>query len=414
MKKFLAGNRITLLKNGAEYFPALEAAIDGAKQSIYLETYIYRNDETGRRVAQALVGAAQRGVEVHVLIDGFGSRPLPAHLLRAMDVAGVQVRIYRREVSRWRLRRHRLRRMHRKLVLIDQQVAFVGGINIRDDVDRPGEPPQYDYAVSVEGPLIRDVHVAVHRLWNIVSWAALDQPPHLTRPAEPMPAAAGSMRAQFLLRDNLRNRRKIERAYLRAIGKAHKEILLANAYFLPGTRFRRALIAAVARGVRVIVLVQGRTDHPMANYAKQALCGHLLESGVEIYEYNKSLLHAKVAVIDGVWATVGSSNIDPFSLLLSREANVVAYERQFAEELRASILEEIRSGAVRVYEETWRKTPMYRRFLIWVSYGIVRLMMGMVGYSHSDPMSSRKKDGLLAGSNENHKDVHQANDRARP
>lgn len=391
MKKFLAGNRITLLKNGAEYFPALEAAFDRAREHIHLESYIYRDDAAGRRIADALMRAAQRGVNTHLLIDGFGSRPLPEPLLQAMRDAGVQVLIYRPEVSRWRMRRYRLRRLHRKLAVADASIGFVGGINIINDAEAPGAPPQYDYAVAVEGPLVGEIFAAVRRVWNIVSWSQLRQTRSRDHERPLRPPAAGSVRARFLLRDNLRHRRAIEQAYLRAIGKSHHEIVIANAYFLPGTRFRHALIAAAERGVRVVVLVQGQTDHPMANYAAQALYGRLLEAGVEIYQYRRSVLHAKAAVVDGMWATVGSSNIDPFSLLLSREANVAIYDHAFARELRASIQQEIDAGAVRVAPDNWKTVPLYRRFLIWVSYGIVRVMMGMVGYAHDDPKPQRRK-----------------------
>jgi cardiolipin synthase len=385
MKAYLSGNRITLLKNGAEYFPALEAAFDRAREHIHLETYIYRDDEAGRRIGEALARAARRGVNVHLLIDGFGSRPLPEALLQMMREAGVQVLVYRPEISRWRLRRYRLRRLHRKLVLVDAAVGFVGGINIINDAESPDLPPQYDYAVAVEGPLVGEIFAAVRRLWNLVLWAQLRQ----TRSRDhqrPLGAApAGKVHAQFILRDNLRYRRAIERAYLRAIGKARQEIMIANAYFLPGTRFRHALLAAAERGVRVVVLVQGQTDHPMANYAKQAFYGRLLRAGVEIHEYQKSVLHAKTAVVDGIWATVGSSNIDPFSLVLSREANVAVYDRGFAGELRASMQQEMDSGAVRVMPESLESLPLYKRFLIWLSYGIVRVMMGMVNYAHDEP-----------------------------
>ena len=391
MKKFLAGNRITLLKNGAEYFPALEAAFDRACEHIHLETYIYRDDLSGRRIAQALMRAARRGVHTHLLIDGFGSRPLPESLLQELLESGVQVLIYRPEVSPWRIRRYRLRRLHRKLAVVDASIAFVGGINVLDDADRPDVPPRYDYAVAIEGPLVGNVYFAVRRMWNLVSWSLLRHSHNRDHHRMLTPPAAGTMRAQFLLRDNLRHRREIERAYLRAIGKARHEILLANAYFLPGTRFRHALIAAAERGVRVRLLVQGQTDHPMANYAKQALYGRLLQSGVEIYEYQKSMLHAKTAVIDGVWATVGSSNIDPFSLVLSREANVMVYDRAFAQTLRSSMLEEMDGGAVRIEVDAWRKVPLYRRLLIWISYGIVRLMMGFVNYAHDDPVTGGKR-----------------------
>jgi cardiolipin synthase len=390
MKGYLGGNRITLLKNGTEYFPALEAAFDQAREHIHLESYIYQDDESGRRIAQALARAARRGVNTHLMIDGFGSRPLPEELLQTMRDAGVQVLVYRPEISRWRLRRYRLRRLHRKLALVDSTIGFVGGINIIDDAESPDLPPQYDYAVAVEGPLVGEIFAAMRRVWNLVSWAQLRNARSRDHQRIPATAPAGKVHAQLLLRDNLRNRRAIERAYLRAIGRARHEILIANAYFLPGTRFRHALVAAAARGVRVVVLVQGRTDHPMANYAKQAFYGRLLRAGVEIHEYQKSVLHAKSAVIDGIWATVGSSNIDPFSLVLSREANVAVYDRGFAGELRSSMLQELGSGAVRVMPETHESLPLYRRFLIWLSYGIVRVMMGMVNYAHDDPEPKRQ------------------------
>lgn len=386
MKGYLSGNRITLLKNGAEYFPALEAAFDRARERIHLETYIYRDDATGRRIAQALIRAAQRGVDTHLLIDGFGSQPMPETLLQSMREAGVRVLVYRPEISRWRLRRQRLRRLHRKLALVDAGIGFVGGINIVDDAESPDSPPQYDYAVAIEGPLVGAMHASMRRLWNLVSWSQLSSARSRDHRRHLDVAPAGRVRARFLLRDNLRHRRDIERAYLRAIGRARHEIIIANAYFLPGTRFRHALIAAAERGVRVVTLVQGRTDHPMANYAKQAFYGRLLRAGVEIHEYQTSVLHAKTAVIDGIWATVGSSNIDPFSLVLSREANVAVYDRGFASGLRASLQQEIDSGAVRVMPESLRNMPLYRRFLIWLSYGVVRVMMSMVNYASDEPV----------------------------
>ncbi len=390
MKGYLSGNRITLLKNGVEYFPALEAAFDQARERIHLETYIYRDDAAGCRIAQALVRAAQRGVDTHLLIDGFGSQPMPETLLQAMRKAGVRVLVYRPEISRWRLRRHRLRRLHRKLALVDASVGFIGGINIINDAESPSASPQYDYAVSVEGPLVGEVFSTMRRLWNMVSWAQLRKARSRDHRRRLVAAPADKVRGQLLLRDNLRHRRDIERAYLRAIGRARREIIIANAYFLPGTRFRHALIAAARRGVRVVALVQGRTDHPMANYAKQAFYERLLRAGVEIHEYQKSVLHAKAAVIDGIWATVGSSNIDPFSLVLAREANVAVYDRTFAGELRTSMLQEMESGAVRIMPESLKSLPLHRRFLIWLSYGIVRVMMGMVNYAHDDPKPGRK------------------------
>jgi phosphatidylserine/phosphatidylglycerophosphate/cardiolipin synthase-like enzyme len=157
--RIIQHNQITLLQNGEAYFPAIEAALDRAVYEIYLESYIFANDNTGRRIAEALRRAAFRGVKTHVLIDGFGSKSLPKTMVDYLVTAGVMVLKFRPKISPWTLRRQRLRRLHRKIVVVDQEIAFVGGINIIDDMDMPGQTsPRYDYAVSVEGPLVKQIH----------------------------------------------------------------------------------------------------------------------------------------------------------------------------------------------------------------------------------------------------------------
>ncbi len=377
------GNRIVLLENGAEYFPALEAAFDAAEREIYLESYIFENDATGRRVAAALCRAARRGAATHVLLDGFGSRTLSREVMEDFRRAGVHLLFYRPELRLWRLRRHRLRRLHRKLAAIDGGIAFVGGINIIDDMDTPGQiPPRYDYAVRVEGPLAEKIMGAARHLWGLVAWSQLKRRSLTRQEMREIPTLAGETRAFFLIRDNLRHRHDIEEAYLAAIAGAQREIVIANAYFLPGRRFRHALAEAARRGVRVVLLLQGRVEYVLLHYASRALYGTLLDAGVEIHEYHHSFLHAKVAVVDGHWATVGSSNIDPFSLLLAREANVVVDDPAFAEELRASLERAMREGARRMLPLQWENQPLHRRFFTWLSYGMVRLLMGMVGYAN--------------------------------
>ena len=385
MTEFLAGNRITLLRNGAEYFPALEAAFDQAVREIYLETYIFEYDRTGRLIAAALKRAARRGVTVHLLLDGFGCKNLPAEVVDEMREAGVQLLFYRPELARFRLRRYRLRRLHRKIAVVDARVAFVGGINIIDDMDTPGQtPPRYDYAVAVEGPLLAHIEAIARRLWGLVAWSQLKR--HLSRRRRPQPAlpAAGETRAAFVIRDNIGHRRDIEAAYLEAIDSARSEIVLANAYFLPGRHFRQALIRAAARGVRVVLLLQGRVEYVLLHYATRALYGVFLDAGIEIYEYHRSFMHAKVAVVDGEWATVGSSNIDPFSLLVSREANVVVSDAGFAANLRESLERAMEEGSRVVTYAIWKRQPVHLRFLSWLSYGGVRLLMGMAGYGRRD------------------------------
>lgn len=379
----MPGNKISLLKSGTEYFPALEAAIDSAQREIFLETYIFANDDTGRCIAAALKRAALRSVEVHVLLDGFGSKELPADFIEALRGAGVQVLHFRRDMPLWKFRRHRLRRLHRKLVVVDGRIAFVGGINIIDDINTPDQtPPRYDYAVSVEGPLLAVIHRSARRLWALVNWTQFKPYRHRRLFIPALPAVCGEVRAALVVRDSIRHRRDIEDAYLRAINAANSEIIIACAYFLPGANFRRALAAAVARGVRVVLLLQGRVEYVLLHYASHALYGTLLDSGVEIHEYHKSFLHAKVAVVDGHWATVGSSNIDPFSLVLSREANVVVENAGFAAELRHSLDQAMHDGAHQVQSSHWKHQSVWLRLKCWLAYGVVRFLMGAVGYSN--------------------------------
>jgi cardiolipin synthase len=319
-------------------------------------------------------------VKVRVLVDGFGAREFPAKLMPTLEAAGVQVLVYRKKISPLTLRRHRLRRLHRKLVVVDARLAFVGGINIIDDAHAPGQPPRYDYAVRVEGPLIAPIHASVHQLWKLVAWANFRHRLRALVHAPVMAEPCGSVRAAFLVRDNFRHRRDIEEAYLDAIEAAKEEIVLANAYFLPGIRFRHALMNAAQRGVRVTILVQGRVEYLLLHYASQALFDVLLGAGIHIFEYHLSFLHAKVAVVDGKWLTVGSSNIDPFSLLLAREANIVVSDEEFAKELRASLETAIGGGAKELKRADWQRKPWPHRLASWMAYGLVRLMIGIAGY----------------------------------
>lgn len=388
MTSFAPGNEVTLLCTGDQFFPALESAIDAAVAEIHLETYIFADDPTGRRIAQALARAAGRGVAVHVLVDGFGATNLAPALRGILDAEKVRVLVYRPERAGFTLRRHRLRRMHRKLAVIDGTTGFCGGINVLDDRDGGAAPePRLDFAVRVRGPIVEDMLHAVRRLWTLVRWTTLGSRPKRalasTVRAEPLP---GGIRARFLTRDSVRRRRVIEDAYLDAIRAARDEIVISNAYFLPGRRFRRALLDARQRGVRVILLLQGRREYAFVHYAMRALYGSFIEAGIEIHDYIAAYLHAKVAVIDGEWATVGSSNIDPFSLLLSREANVVVLDRSFALDLRAHLERARETGAVAIRRDAWAERPWLERVLAWVAFQAGRVFVGMTGYARPEDL----------------------------
>jgi len=377
----VSGHELTLLQNGTTFFPQLCADIDAARHSVYLESYIFASDETGKMVAQALQRAAERGVAVRVLLDGFGSAELPGSFVDGLRRAGVEVQWFRREISPFTLSRsrlRRLRRMHRKLAVMDGAVAFVGGINIIHDIPAKlgFDAPRLDYAVRVRGKIAGEVQAVMQRLWEMVSWAAFRK-----RVRE------GSWRlnwierhpdpgVQLVLRDNVRHRRDIERSYLKAIAGAQREFIVANAYFLPGRLFLRALVRAARRGVRVMLLVQGKVEYRLQHYATLALYGRLLAAGVEIYEYQASYLHAKVAVADGEWATIGSFNIDPFSLLLAREANLVVRDAGFAGALRGSLLDAIRRDGRRV---GFARSDLLTRLIARASYGLIRFIIGVLG-----------------------------------
>jgi cardiolipin synthase len=393
---FVSGNQVTLLQNGEAFLPALEQAIDRARFEVYLVTYIYADDSAGRRIAAAMKRAVLRGVRVHLIIDGYGSSDLPRHMRDQMQQDGIRLRVFRPWISPWTLRRKRLRRMHRKIAVIDRETAFVGGINIVDDRLEANEiAPRYDYAVSIEGPLVDGVRHSALQLWSSVAGKTLRSRgaraadlPESTRPG-------GSMRAAFLLRDNLRHRRDIESAYLQAIIHAKTEIILAQAYFFPGLKFRHALINAAKRGVKVVLLLQGKVENFLEYHARRAIYGNLLAAGIEIHEYQRSYLHAKVAVIDEHWATVGSSNIDPFSLLLSYEANIVVDDNVFGSALAESLKTSIASESQQIVEARWSQLSIAMRIINWICYGLVRLMTEISGYdsekeSDADPVNHRE------------------------
>jgi cardiolipin synthase A/B len=388
---FVGGNGVELLEGGDDLFPRICAAVEGAQRDVWLATYIFHDDPAGEQVALALAGAARRGVAVHVVVDGFGSLATLPRLREWLQPAGVRLEVFR-PLDRWWawFQPGQLRRLHQKLCVVDENVAFVGGINFIDDRHdlRHGwtETPRLDFAVEVRGPLAHHVMRTARAMWAranlghgwrqqmmgvLQSGAPMEQTRELLRrlrlrppkrepglPAEPVLAA-------FVVRDNLRQRRAIERSYIDAIRAARRRVDLAVPYFYPGQQFRRVLRAAARRGVQVRLLLQGKVDYRIAALAARALYDELRLHGVRIYEYTPAFLHAKVAVVDDDWATVGSSNIDPLSLLLNLEANVVVRDRAFAHALAARF----DAAAAASYEVPL--LPRSRGWRSWLHQGVV-------------------------------------------
>jgi cardiolipin synthase A/B len=383
-------------------------AIANARHEVWLATYIFHHDDASRDVALALADAGRRGVRVGVVVDGFGSKAALHRLREWMAAPHVELTVFR-PVDRWwaLFQPGQLRRLHQKLCVIDRDVGFVGGINVIDDrIDlRHGQSdmPRLDFAIELQGPIVISVAQTARALWSRAALGAdwTDEVFALARSADPVArarrvlqrlrivapeSASAAANAQapvhvaFVVRDNLRQRRSIERAYVEAVSRSRVRVDLITPYFYPGRVFRRALLNAARRGVHVRLLLQGKVDYRFAALAAQVLYDELRGHGVRIFEYTPAFLHAKVAVVDHDWATVGSSNIDPLSLLLNLEANVVVRDVDFARELTDRF--EAALGASREVVDPvdgggwW--AALRRGFVAWVAHWFLR-MAGITG-----------------------------------
>lgn len=399
---FTVGNQVRIFQSGVEFFPALIERIDNAKTSVSLETYIFANDDIGRAVSDALVRAATRGVVVRVITDGVGTQSnLP--MFAQWKEGGVDHRVYNPHLLFGPLG---FSRTHRKLALIDNVHAFCGGINIVDDFDQNGtrlDEPRWDFAMEAQGPVVKDVRDAFDLQWQRIRLGVKPREPRSPNcDPEPPQSRWGSRRAlrarqrarlgeihavdrpcvAFVARDNLLNRRAIEKAYLRAIAHAEREVLLANPYFMPGRKLRRALVHAAQRGVRVSLVI-GRKEFVALDYATPFLYGNLLKHGVRIAEYEKTMLHGKVAVVDADWATIGSSNLDALSLVLNNEANMVLVNHAEIAGLHDAILQAF-DEASPIDEKHYASRPLVERVLSWLAYNTYRAMMKMITIGQYD------------------------------
>ena len=428
----LPGHQLLLLQGGGDLFPALAEAMDAARSVVHLETYIFEFAGTALLVAQALERAAQRGVRVRLLVDGVGTHRIPPEWQQRFDAAGVQWHIYAPLGRLGLLIPSRWRRLHRKLCVVDGTIGFCGGINIIDDLDDVAlgrlTVPRLDFSLRVAGPLVADMVETMEQLWWRVqavrnarqrefraAWEALREADHKGdfsrlldkielrtglgwssgrvntdaeseagggEPITEGPLGVEGARAALLLRDNVSHRHDIERAYLKAIGEARHEIVIANAYFIPGRKLRRALELAVRRGVRVRLLSQGRYENFMQYHAARPVYQKLLAAGVEIYEYAPSALHAKVAVIDRRWATVGSTNLDPLSLLLAREANVMSTDRRFASLLHERLDALLTHQGQVVDAQALAGRSWLQRVADRVAFGLMRAILFLTGHRY--------------------------------
>ena len=343
------GNRITLLVNGDEYYPAVFDAIDHAQHKVILETFIWFEDDVGKQLHSVLLRAAQRGVKIEALLDGYGSPDLSDAFVNELTAAGVVFRYYDPGPRLFGMRTNLFRRMHRKIVVVDETVAFVGGINYSaEHMSDYGPEAKQDYAIRIEGPVVQDI--LLFELENLPGkeaarrwWKRRHRPEENRKP--------GEAQALFVWRDNGEHRDDIERHYLKMLANAKREVIIANAYFFPGYRLLHAMRSAARRGVRVKLIVQGEPDMPIVKVGAELLYNYLVDGGVEVYEYIRRPLHGKIAVKDDYWATVGSSNLDPLSLSLNLEANLIIHDRPFNQTLRDNLEALLANDCQRVQED---------------------------------------------------------------
>ncbi|MDO9193934.1 MAG: phospholipase D-like domain-containing protein [Undibacterium sp.] len=373
---FIPGNDIALLHCGADFFSKMLSEIDQATQEIYLETYIFADDATSSKVQVALCRAAARGVQVRVIVDWIGCGDGRSDLLvKDFAKAGVACRRFNPWFKRG------LARTHRKICVIDRRAALVGGLNIIDDFisdDGSGQVldfPRWDFAVHVTGDLVAQIHFEVKAQWLKMGKMGLISRLKLIRNLRSQVRSSSHqpMMAALVVRDNLRNRTTIQKAYLQALGLARKRAILANPYFAPGGKLRRALISAASRGVDVTLLI-GVGQFHLQDAVANSFYPKLLLHGVKIVEYGKTQLHAKVAVIDHDWATVGSSNFDGLSLFVNQEANIVIRNQVFADSL-TTYLEQGISDGVPVDAKEYANKAWYKRAWYGIVYFLYRGLM---------------------------------------
>jgi cardiolipin synthase A/B len=398
--RYLPGHQLSVLSGGSAFFPSLLAAIATSQVEVCLETYIFAFEGAGAEVAEALAVAAQRGVAVRVLMDGIGTPSVPHAWQTRWAEVGVHWHLFAPLGRLGLLLPSQWRRLHRKLVVVDARVGYCGGINVLDDLldpeHRPQPSPRFDFAVRVEGPLVVQMHAAMLQLWSGVRLRQQLEPGHWPDAAlvwkqvrqrfAPLPepniedamAREGAL-AALVLRDNVRHRRSIERVYSKALGTAQRDVFIANAYFLPGRTLQRALVHAAQRGVRVRLLLQGRYEYFMQFHAARPLYGKLLAAGIEIHEYTRGFLHAKVAVVDHEWSTVGSSNLDPLSMLLAREANIVVQDADLAKTLHRALEEGAVAHGRALRVEDYARRAWQQRALGWLAYRLMRLGLLLTG-----------------------------------
>ncbi len=388
---FSKSKNVELLKGGKPFFDCLLKLISSAKDIIQIQVYIFSSDETGKLVSAALVAAAKRGVKVYIVLDGYASQSLSNKIIQEWKAAGINFRFFEPLFKSNHF--YFGRRLHHKLLVVDANYALVGGINIADRYnDIGGVPAWLDFALYVDGGIVKELCVLAWKTWN--GFAMNSSMPS----CEPFHANEASQDANLLVRmrrnDWVRRKNQISRTYLEMFKTAQSQITICCSYFLPGRILKRNIKDAIARGVKVRVILAGLSDVMIAKHAERFMYDWLLRNKVTIYEYEENVLHAKIAVSDGEWMTVGSYNVNSLSAYASVELNLDVRDKAFAVTVERELDNIIQTKCEEITLETHqRSTNLIVQFRRWVSYYIIRFLFKLFTfYFRQEKIPADKKN----------------------
>jgi cardiolipin synthase len=376
---------LTLLEGGEEYFSSLDVAFRNAKKSIDLEVYIFTSDDQAKKISDLLCAAAQRGIRVRLILDWIGSSPFIFE--KELKNSGADIQYYNPRI----FGQFGFSRTHRKMILIDEEIAYLGSANIcADYLDHLGgtiQGKRWDLVIRTTGPIVTQIQLAF--LWQLNRLSKQGMYPRnvlkrlfdfeLPWPTNHMMGIRESSQPSiaFIARDNFHHRRDIEKAYLKVIGQSREEIWLTTPYFMPGRKFRDALVKAAQRGVKVHLLL-GAGEFRILTWSVPALYGQLLASGIFIYEYKNGVLHTKTMVVDDRWMTLGSSNCDRLSFLLNHESNLIIVNHDLVKQIRERIQFQIHGHAEKIDPKAYAKRPILMKMMNWIIYGVLKILMSIL------------------------------------
>ena len=366
---YTTDNRVKLVRGGAAYFDELLHMINTARESIHLQTYIYDGDETGRKIGEALVSAAQKNVKVYLMVDGYASRAMPSAFIKMLCDGGVNFRFFEPVFKS----RHFYfgRRLHHKVIVADARAAMVGGVNISNHYnDMPGQPGWLDFALFAEGEVAKELCLLCCKTWK-----GFQTGPNVTSCSNPGMNIPEQEKVQMRMRRNdwVNSKNQISKTYIEMLTRAQSHIIILCSYFLPGSIIRKTLKRAAKRGVKVNVIVAGKSDLVIAKSAERWMYDWLLRNNIGICEYQSNILHGKIAVCDSEWLTIGSYNINDISAYASVELNLDVRNPEFAKNVESTLKKIMQDDCLPISIETHAKSKnAFIQFFRWCSYHFFR------------------------------------------